>query len=246
MQLLNTLYVTLPESYLRLDNNTLRVEVEREPRLQVPLHHLGAVVCLGNVGLSVPLMHRLAEESIALVLCDTNGRFKARLEGPTGGNVILRQAQHRSATDVTFATNAARSCVAGKLKNARQSILRGAREAKNDSDREQLTLGAEHLAASLRSLANASNLDVIRGVEGDAAKRYFECLNLLVRPDLRSQFAMDGRTKRPPRDRMNSLMSFLYSMWTNDCRSAVEVAGLDPQVGFLHTIRPGRASLALD
>ena len=246
MQLLNTLYVTVPDSYLRLDNDTLRVLVGDETRLRVPLHHLQAVVCFGHVGLSAPLMHRLADTAIALVLLDANGRFKARLEGATSGNVLLRQAQHRVALDAAFALEAARLIVAGKLKNQRQVLLRGAREAKAGEDEALLTRAAQDLAASLRSLPDAANLDVVRGVEGEAARTYFAALNLLVRPDLRPVFSMDGRTRRPPRDRMNALLSFLYSMWTNDCRSACEAAGLDPQIGFLHAVRPGRASLALD
>jgi CRISPR-associated protein Cas1 len=246
MQLLNSLYVTTREAYLRLDNDTLRVEVENDTRLRVPLHHLQSVVCFGAVGISVPLMHRLAADGIALVLLDDNGRFKARLEGPVSGNVILRQAQHRSAGSDEFALNTARACVAGKIKNARQVLQRGARESKSEADSERLARVANDLAAALRSLPSADNLDVLRGLEGEAARQYFAGVNLLVRSDQRAVFALDGRSRRPPRDRMNALLSFLYAMWMNDCRSASEAAGLDPHVGFLHAVRSGRASLALD
>ena len=246
MQLLNTLYVTTPESYLRLDNDTLRVMVGDEARLRVPLHHLQAVVCMGHVGLSTPLMHRLATDAITLVLLDDNGRFKARLEGPTSGNVLLRQAQHRAIDNADFTLSLARAVVAGKIKNQRQVLLRGAREAKLADDEAALTRTALDLAASLRALPAAASLDVLRGVEGEAARNYFGALSLLVRPDLRPTFSMDGRSRRPPRDRMNALLSFFYSMWMNDCRSACEAAGLDPQLGFLHALRPGRAALALD
>lgn len=246
MQLLNTLYVTTPESWLRLDNDTLRVEIERETRLRVPLHHLQAVVCFGHVGLSAPLMHRLADDGVALVLLDSNGRFKARLEGAVSGNVLLRQAQHAALGDAALTLGLARAVVAGKLRNQRQVLLRGAREAKQVDDEAKLTRAALDLAASLRALPAAVSLDVLRGVEGEAARTYFAALNLLVRVDLRASFAMDGRSRRPPRDRMNALLSFFYSMWMNDCRSACEAAGLDPQMGFLHAVRPGRASLALD
>ena len=247
MQLLNTLYVTTPGSYLRLDNDTLRVEVDQETKLRVPLHHLQGVVCFGHVGLSAPLMHRLADDGIALVLLDGNGRFKARLEGAVSGNVLLRQAQHRAAmSDAALTLSLARAIVAGKLKNQRQVLLRGAREAKAGDDEARLTRAAQDLAASLRALPDAATLDVLRGVEGEAARTYFAALNLLVRADLRDTFSMDGRSRRPPRDRMNALLSFLYSMWMNDCRSACEAAGLDAQVGFLHALRPGRAALALD
>ncbi|MDH4450295.1 MAG: type I-C CRISPR-associated endonuclease Cas1c [Rhodoferax sp.] len=246
MQLLNTLYVTTPETYLRLDNDTLRVEVDREIRLRVPLHHLSAVVCFGHINLSAPLMHRLAESGIALVLLDDNGRFKARLEGAVSGNVLLRQAQFQRIGDPSFTLDMARVCVAGKIKNTRQVLLRGAREAKLEEDAKTLTRLADDLAASLRALPLVANLDSLRGVEGEAARQYFSGLNLLVRADQRKAFNMDGRTRRPPRDRFNAMLSFLYAMWMNDCRSALESVGLDPQVGFLHALRPGRAALALD
>lgn len=246
MQLLNTLYVTTAGAYLRLDNDTLRVQVDEEPRLRVPLHHLQAVVCFGHVGMSAPLMHRLAEGGIALVLLDDHGRFKARLEGATSGNVLLRQAQHRAAADPAFALELSRRIVAGKLKNQRHVLLRGARDAKAEADRARLDRAAKDLAASIRSLPAAASADAVRGVEGEAARTYFEALAWLVRPDARDSFVMNGRSRRPPTDRMNALLSFLYSMWMNDCRSACEACGLDPQVGVLHAVRPGRAALALD
>lgn len=246
MQLLNTLYVTQPDSHLRLDNDTLRLLVGGETRLRVPLHHLGAVACLGPVSVSAPLMHRLADDGIALVLLDAAGRFKARLEGATSGNVLLRQAQHMTSGDPPFALGLARRIVAGKLRNQRQVLLRGAREARDEADRRLLTRASQNLAASQRALPAADSLDAVRGIEGEAARGYFAALGRLVRSDLRERFPMDGRSRRPPRDRMNALLSFLYSMWMNDCRSACEAAGLDPQVGYLHALRPGRAALALD
>lgn len=245
-QLLNTLYVTTPNAYAHLENDTIRVDVEREKRLQVPLHHLGSVVCFGNVMVSPALMHRLADDGISLVLLDSNGRFKARLEGPVSGNILLRRAQHAKADDTSFALLLARACIAGKLKNGRQVLLRGAREAKSGDDQTVLARGADDLGAALRALPETVDLDTLRGIEGDAAHKYFASVNALVRSDARAHFAMDGRTRRPPRDRMNALLSFLYSMLMNDCRSALEAVGLDPQLGFLHAVRPGRAALALD
>ena len=244
--LLNTLYVTTPQSYLHLDNDTVRIEVERETRLRVPLHHLGGIVVFGNVLVSPALMHRLADNGQSLVLLDMNGRFKARLEGPVSGNILLRRAQHEKAGVDAFALEIGRACVAGKLKNCRQVLLRGAREAKDQSEAGALSRGADDLAAGLRALPAATDLDAVRGIEGEAARQYFAGLNLLVRADVRGAFAMDGRSRRPPRDRMNALLSFLYAMLMNDCRSAVESVGLDPQLGFLHALRPGRAALALD
>ncbi|SES90337.1 CRISPR-associated protein, Cas1 family [Nitrosomonas marina] len=245
-QIFNTLYVMTPKSYVHLENNTLRIDVERVKKLQVPLHHLGTVVCFGNIMISPALMHRCADDGIGLVLLDGNGRFKARLEGGVSGNILLRQAQHRMAANEAFTLTIARAAIAGKLRNCRQVLLRGAREATNEDDKKMLGNAAQSLATSVRNLPLAANLDIIRGIEGDAAKVYFSTLIYLVRSDKRKFFSMDGRTRRPPRDRFNALLSFLYSIVMNDCRSAIESVGLDPQLGFLHSVRPGRAALALD
>jgi CRISP-associated protein Cas1 len=246
LQILNTLYITTPQAYAHLENDTLRIDVEREKRLAVPLHHISSVVCFGNIMVSPALIHRLADDGKSLVFLDSNGRFKARIEGATAGNILLRQTQHRLCLDNNMMLEFARSIVAGKLKNSRQIVLRGARESAANDEQATLSRIADNLGASLRALVSASDLDTIRGVEGEAARGYFGALNLMVRNDYRQDFQMDGRSKRPPRDRMNALISFLYSMLTNDCRSAVESVGLDPQLGFLHAVRPGRAALALD
>jgi CRISPR-associated protein Cas1 len=242
----NTLYIMTPLAYVHLDNATLRVDVENEKRLQVPLHHVGALVCFGNVMVSPALMHRLADEGKSLVLLDHAGRFKARLEGPVSGNILLRQAQHRAAGDGGTTLEIARACVAGKLKNSRSVLQRGAREAESEDEAARLIRTADNLAASLRAAAVATTLDELRGVEGEAARGYFEAVNLIVKPAFRETFRLDGRTRRPPLDRFNALISFLYAMLMNDCRSALEAVGLDPQLGFLHAVRPGRAALALD
>lgn len=242
----NTLYVMTPNAYAHLDNATVRIEVERETRLRVPLHNIGGLVCFGNVMISPALMHRLADEGKSLVLLDHTGRFKARLEGPVSGNILLRQAQHRAADDPAFALTTARAVIAGKLRNSRTILQRAAREAADPADAATLGRSIDALAASLRAAARAPDLDALRGVEGEAARGYFGALNLAVKPQVRADFSLDGRTKRPPRDRFNSLISFLYSMLMNDCRSAAEAVGLDPQLGFLHAVRPGRAAMALD
>ncbi len=243
--LLNTLYLTL-SGYLHLDNDTLRFEVEQETRLRVPLHHIGSVVCFGDVLVSPAVMGRLAEEGKALVLLDRNGRFKARLEGPISGNILLRQAQFARANSPEFALAHAKACIAGKLKNSRYVLLRGARDANAQADADRLREAAEALAINLRHLESAPALDVVRGLEGESARRYFAAFSYLIRNDQRASFTPDGRSRRPPQDRMNALLSFLYSMLMNDCRTALESVGLDPQLGYLHTVRPGRAALSLD
>lgn len=242
----NTLYITTQGAYAHLDNDTLRIEIERETKLRVPLHHIGSVVCFGNVMVSPFLMHRCADEGKALVFLSEAGRFKARLEGPVSGNVLLRQAQHRRAASTDSCVAIAKSCIAGKLKNCRQVLQRGARENGREDDNATLAATADEFARALARLEHAADLDAVRGIEGDAAKRYFAVLSLIVRPEAREAFTMSGRTRRPPLDRMNALLSFLYSMLMNDVRSAVESVGLDPQIGFLHALRPGRAALALD
>lgn len=245
-QILNTLYVMTPNAYVHLENETLRIEVEREKKLQVPLHHIGSIVCFGDVMMSPSSMHRCAEDGRSVVLLDRNGRFKARIEGPVSGNILLRQAQFRAADNVQFALDTAKAIVAGKLRNARQVLLRGAREAGNDLDRDKLGRAADSLAAAVRAIPIAEDIDTVRGLEGEAAKTYFSGMNHMIRGDVREAFAMNGRSRRPPRDRFNALLSFVYSMVMNDCRSALESVGLDPQLGFLHAVRPGRAALALD
>jgi CRISPR-associated protein Cas1 len=244
-QLLNTLYITTPEAYVRLDHETLRVEVEGETKLQVPLHHLGALVCFGDVLISPAVLHRCADDGRSVVLLDRNGRFKGRLEGPVSGNVLLRKAQHEAVNDPHRTLSVARNIVAGKIQNTRQIVLRAAREAEGPEDGARLKDTAEALAATLEQLATTENLDQLRGFEGEAARRHFSTFSSMVRED-RETFQFSGRSRRPPRDPINALLSFLYALLLSDCVAAAEGVGLDPQMGFLHTLRPGRPALGLD
>lgn len=244
--LLNTLYVMTAGSYMHLDNDTVRIEVERETRLRVPLHHLQAIVTFGDVLASPAVIARCANDGIGMTLLDRNGRFLARIEGPVNGNVLLRKAQFEAAADRPAAFKLARNMVAGKLKNSRTVLQRAAREAKADADQTALTAAVLKFNASLRAVNAVSDIDALRGVEGEAARTYFAALNHVIRVDGRDAFAIDGRSRRPPRDRFNALLSFLYTLLTHECRSALETVGLDPQVGFLHVLRPGRPALALD
>lgn len=246
-QLLNTLYVTQPETYLHIEDGAIRVDVSREKKAKIPLHHLGAVVCLGPTTLVSPsLVYAFSERGISLVYCDTNGRFKARIEGPTTGNVLLRQAQFRWCENSEQTLELSKAFVAGKIRNSRQILQRGSRETSHPETKQRLKEASDDLVSQLKSLPDAVNLDTVRGLEGAAAKRYFEVFSALIRTDIQDAFQLNGRNRRPPRDRMNALLSFLYSLLMNDCRSALECVGLDPQMGFLHVARPGRASLALD
>ena len=245
-QLANTLYVMTPNAYAHLENATVRIDVERVKKLQVPLHHLAGLVTFGNVMVSPGLMHKLADERKSLVLLDMNGRFKARLEGGISGNILLRKAQYKAAEDPAVTLEIARAIIAGKIRNSRTVLLRGARETDDAGDIAKLDAVALSLAQTLSNLKHATDVNTVRGLEGEAAKNYFGVLPLIIKPQYREAFALNGRTRRPPLDRTNALLSFLYAMLMNDCRSALEAVGLDPQLGFLHTVRPGRAALALD
>lgn len=242
----NTLYVTTPDAYLRLEGETVCVMVEQQKRLQVPLHHLGALVLFDHVMLSPALLGRCAEDGRSVVWLNRSGRFQARLEGPVNGNILLRQAQFRTAENGKDTLGLARAMVAGKLRNSRQVLMRGAREAKSDADRDTLVKAARILATQIRKLPQAETLDALRGFEGDAARLYFESLPAVMREPVREQFLFEARSRRPPRDAFNALISFLYALVLADCRSALETVGLDPQLGFLHAVRPGRPALALD
>jgi len=244
--LLNTLYVTTNDAWLRLEGETLVVMVEKEKRLQVPMHHLGGIVCIGRVNLSSALMARCMEDGRSIVWLNEQGRFQARVEGPVNGNILLRQAQYRAADDSGKTLRLAKAFVAGKLRNSRQVLLRSARDNKQEEERRLLKRAADAIAVNLRNLEHAESLDAVRGFEGDSARLYFEQVPRMLRPAIRESFPFDQRTRRPPRDPVNALFSFLYALLLNDCRSALESVGLDPQLGFLHSVRPGRQALALD
>jgi CRISPR-associated protein Cas1 len=244
-EMLNTLYIVTQGAYLRVDHETLVVEVEREVKTRVPVLHIGGVVCFGNVTVTAPALQKCTEDGRFLVYLTENGRYRGRVIGPTTGNVLLRQAQYLAAADGSTALGIAQAVVAGKLQNSRQVLLRGAREAKEESAAAGLALGAETLAKLIQGLPNASSLDDLRGREGEGAATYFSLLGRLILQDP-ADFAFDGRSRRPPRDRVNAVLSFLYTLLTTDCVAACEGVGLDPQMGFLHAVRPGRPSLALD
>jgi len=245
MELLNTLYVTTQRAYLHLDHDTVRVEVERKTTLRVPLIHLESLVCFGDVLVSTALIHRCGEDGRALVFLDRNGRFKARVTGSISGNVLLRRAQHLALSDPGKTLTVARNVVAGKVQNARQVLLRAARECADGDDTARLRDAVAALSVALERLSTANDLDTIRGCEGDAARVYFDSFDRMVRSD-REAFSLIARTRRPPRNPLNATLSFLYALLLGDCVAGLEGVGLDPQVGYLHALRPGRPALALD
>lgn len=244
-ELLNTLYVQTQGAVLHLEHDTVKIEIERELKLRLPLLRLSGIVVFGRVTVTPFLIQRCAEDGRNLVWLDRNGRFKARVEGPARGNVLLRRAQHLALSDAKRTLGIARQIVAAKLQNSRQIVLRGAREASADGARIALAAAAARIAEILGRLEVCRTLDELRGAEGDAARTYFGVFGYQVRAG-QEAFAMDGRTRRPPRDRVNAALSFLYALLRAECTAGLESVGLDPQVGFLHALRPGRPALALD
>lgn len=245
-KLLNTVYVTTEGAALRKDGENLVVEVEGEERARVPMHMLASVVVFGGIFVSPALMGACGAAGITLVLLDRNGRFAARIEGPVSGNVLLRRAQYR-ASDAP--EDIVRSVVIGKVANQRSVLMRALRDYGDEftqTDRDSITRAVDRTAHILRRVElSDKTVDKMRGSEGEAANIYFSVFDHLIRvPD--TDMRWSGRSRRPPLDPVNALLSFLYTLLTHDCRSACESVGLDPAVGFLHRDRPGRPSLALD
>ncbi|MBA4067502.1 MAG: subtype I-C CRISPR-associated endonuclease Cas1 [Isosphaera sp.] len=242
---LNTLYVVTRGATVRRDGLTLQVVVERAVRLTVPVHQVESVAAFGGVHVTPGAMALCAEHGAAVTYLTESGRLVARVDAPGSGNVLLRRAQYRLADDPAARAGVARCAVAGKVQNGRNLLLRAGREAADPADRAALAAAAARLAGTLAALEADTDADTVRGREGDAAREYFGAFGAMVRVD-RAAFAPAGRTRRPPLDRMNALLSFLYSLLTHDCAAACAAAGLDPSVGFLHVDRPGRPGLALD
>lgn len=245
-RLLNTIYITTEGTGLRKDGENLVAEADGAERARIPLHMLGSVVAFGSIFVSPALMQACAGAGITIVLLDRHGRFQARIEGPVSGNVLLRRAQYR-ASDAP--DEIVRGLVLGKVANQRSVLMRGLRDhgaTLPPERREALADAADRLGRILRRTALATTgAEALRGDEGEAAALYFAVFDALIRsPDPALHF--HGRSRRPPRDPINALLSFLYTLLTHDCRSAAESVGLDPAVGFLHRDRPGRPSLALD
>lgn len=245
-KLLNTVYVTTQGAALRKDGENLVADIEGVERVRVPFHMLGSVVIFGAIHITPALMQACAGAGVTLVLLDRAGRFQARIEGPVTGNVLLRRAQY-AASDRP--DEVVRSFVMGKIANQRSVLMRALRDYRLDfaaADLAAIEAVTERLARILRRVELAEEtIDVLRGSEGEAANLYFGVFDHLIRSP-EPAMAWKGRSRRPPLDPVNALLSFLYTLLTHDCRSAAESVGLDPAVGFLHRDRPGRPSLALD
>lgn len=245
---LNTVYVTTEGAWLRKDGENIVMEVEGETRARLPAHMLDSLVCFGRVLVSPPLLGYCAEQGICVSYLSPNGKFLARVEGPVSGNVLLRREQYRRSDDGSRCAAIVRNLLVGKVHNQRAVVSRGLRDYGDDlpsEARDALAHTDKRLKRIGARLLAEVPVDVLRGLEGEAAQTYFGVLDHLIRvPDAAMRFG--GRSRRPPTDAANALLSFLYTLLTHDCRSALETVGLDPSVGFLHRDRPGRPSLALD
>lgn len=243
IRLLNTLYVSTQGAYINREGETLRIQVDGEVKLRVPIHTLGGVVCFGAVTMSGFAIGLCAEHHAAVSFLTEHGKFLARVTGPASGNVLLRREQYRRADEAEASAGIARSIVTAKVANSRTVLLRALRDRPEGTGNQALADAADAMQSVLRRLGNVQPLDTVRGMEGDAARSYFGAFPQLITAD---GFPFEGRNRRPPRDNVNAMLSFLYTLLVHDCRGACETHGLDPAVGFLHRDRPGRPGLALD
>lgn len=242
---LNTLFVTTQGAYLAKEREAVLVRVDNETKLRLPIHTLGGIVCFGNVGCSPYLMAHCAENDVGLSFLSEYGRFLARVQGPVSGNVLLRRRQYRLADDIEASAQIAYFFLTGKLANCRTVLQRAKRDHGDKIDKESIEKASRHIGHAIKNIDPEMPLDVLRGIEGDAAKQYFSVFDHLITSQ-KTDFSFTGRNRRPPLDKVNCLLSFVYTILLHDVRSALEAVGLDPQVGFLHRDRPGRPSLALD
>ena len=242
----NTLYVTQQNSYLHKEGNTVVVEQDKKVVIQLPIHTIGQIVCFGfDIIITPPLMAFCSERNVSIAWLSENGRFLGRVEGPIKGNVLLRRDQHRWADNKEKSLNIAKCIVAAKINNSRLNLQRLIRNQPDHPFESNVKQKVDKLAELLNSVDDCSDIDKLRGLEGESAYHYFGVFDFLI-VQQKEVFKFSGRSRRPPKDRVNALLSYLYTLLVFDIRSALETVGLDPYVGFLHADRPGRPSLALD
>jgi CRISPR-associated protein Cas1 len=244
-RLLNTLYIMTQGAYLKKDGETVAVKIDGQVKLRVPIITISSIVCFGKIFISPPLMGFCLKNGVTISYLSLYGRFLARVQGPVAGNVLLRKEQYRMSDEEGRSADIARACVVGKISNCRTVIMKAARDhpdAISGSDTEAV---AVKLKRNIDEALREKRLEILRGIEGESAKIYFGFFNNLILAG-RADFTFRERNRRPPMDRVNALLSFIYTMLYHDIRSSLETCGLDPAVGFLHRDRPGRMSLALD
>ena len=241
-KLLNVLYVTTPESYLSKDGQNVVVSVDRVEKFRIPIINIEGIVTFGYMGASPGLMKLCADNGVSLTFLSPNGRFIGRVQGPVKGNVLLRKEQYRIADDEAKSLHFARLFIAGKIQNYRTTLQRFVRDNGSHANVESAINSLEHSKQWALKTVSAAQLI---GVEGDAANTYFGVFPELIL-NQKEDFQFHGRNRHPPKDKVNAMLSFVYTLLANETAAALESVGLDPYVGFLHTLRPGRTSLALD
>ncbi|WP_373844796.1 type I-C CRISPR-associated endonuclease Cas1c [Clostridium sp.] len=243
--LLNTLYVTNPEAYVSRDGENIIIKIDNKEALRRPIHILENIVCFNYVGISPGLMKLCVDNNVGVCFLNEYGRFMARVSGKVKGNVLLRRTQYRYSDDIKKSLQISKNCITGKLVNCRNVVSRAIRDHEDVVDSNKMKSVLEKLSASLENVKNVTNIDELRGIEGEAARSYFSIFDNFILKQ-KEDFYFTERSKRPPMDNLNTLISFAYTLLANDMESALETVGLDPYVGFMHTDRPGRISLALD
>ena len=243
-RLLNTLYITTQGAWLSLEGETIVVSVERQVKQKLPIHNIGSIICFGQVGASPPLLGFCASRGVAVSFMTEYGRYLARMDAPVRGNVLLRRQQYRLADNPEESSSIARSALIGKVLNSRLVLQRAARE-ESVINPDSLNNAVKYLAITLKDFDKPQKLETLRGLEGDAARRYFDVFDNLILAQ-KDDFIFNDRNRRPPTDNVNAMLSYMYSLLAHEATAALEGVGLDPAVGFLHRDRPGRPSLALD
>ena len=241
-KLLNTLYITTPDAYLSKDGLNIVVSVNKNELFRIPIMNIESIVTFGYAGASPGLMKLCIEYNVSLVFLSSQGRFIGRLQGETKGNVLLRKKQYSLSEDMEKALHLGKLFIAGKVYNSRNILRRFIRD--NGMD-EAVEYAAKQLEWSRKNVMEADSIEVLRGEEGRAAIVYYGVFNHLIL-NQKEEFSFQGRSRRPPKDEINAMLSFVYTLIANDVTSALESVGLDPYVGFMHALRPGRTSLALD
>ena len=240
-----TLFILTQGTYLHCQNDAVEIIIGGQEKGRIPVHNIDSIMCFGDTTVSTPFLAFCAKHGVTLSFLSERGQFYGRLEGPRSGNILLRQQQFASLYDVPFSTHLVRNILYGKIGNSKLLLQHCAREQMDAKAKQRLQAAAEKLSEAAKSLQGCMTVDEMRGKEGAAASVYFSVFDdlLKTKDDL---MRFEGRSRRPPANRSNALLSFLYTLLKNDVQSALESVGLDPAAGYLHTLRPGRPALALD